>query len=57
MRNTLFLALLLIFSASILPRPRAIHGCAVAPRHDDSVEVNSEEAIILYDAKSHTEHF
>jgi hypothetical protein len=51
---------LLIVAMSVavtISSPPEIIGCAAVPRGPSSVGVNSEEAIIVYDAASRTEHF
>ena len=40
-----------------MPNPPKAPACAAAPRRGEFIDVNSEEAIILYDAKTKTEHF
>jgi len=48
---------LAILSVAELPSPPKAPACAAAPRRGELFDINSEEAIILYDAKSKTEHF
>src|SRR5262249_13967776 len=55
MRYTLLLSLLSLLA--LLPTPRETRGCAAVPRPGGWVGVNSEEAIIVYDAATRTEHF
>jgi hypothetical protein len=52
------LTLVLLTSAVVfLSTPSETSGCAAAPPRGGRVDVNSEEAIILYDAAAKTEHF
>jgi Uncharacterized protein conserved in bacteria (DUF2330) len=46
---------LLALGWSALARPA--HACAPAPRPGDDVRITDEEAVIVWDAASHTEHF
>lgn len=46
-----------IVAIAELPNPPKAPACAAAPRRGESFDVNSEEAIIFYDAKTKTEHF
>lgn len=51
------LLLLPILAVALIPAPQPVQGCAAAPPHGEYVGVNAEEAIILYDAVTKTEHF
>jgi hypothetical protein len=44
-------------AVAVVPAPRQARGCGAAPPPGESVGVNAEEAVILYDAASRTEHF
>jgi hypothetical protein len=46
-----------ILAVALVPAPRPVQGCAPAPRQGEYVGVNAEEAVILYDAATKTEHF
>jgi hypothetical protein len=52
-----FLSLLLLLAMIAIQNPRQAPACAVVPRSGQSVGVNGEEAVIVFDAKSGTEHF
>jgi cell division septation protein DedD len=56
MRSTLFL-LVPILAVAVVPSPPRSRGCGAAPRPGEYVDVNAEEAVILYDARTKTEHF
>jgi hypothetical protein len=52
-----FLSLFLPLAVIAIHNPRQAPACAVVPHSGQSVGVNGEEAIIVYDSKSGTEHF
>ena len=53
-----FILLILLMSVvAAIPNPPKTLGCAIAPHDKERVAVNVEEAIIVYDAASRTEHF
>ncbi len=54
--RSILLALAIVAIAE-LPNPPKAPACAPAPRRGESIDVNSEEAIVFYDAKTKTEHF
>jgi hypothetical protein len=49
--------IIIVAALAIIPRPKDISGCAVAPPPGYQVGVNSEEAIIVYDSATRIEHF
>jgi hypothetical protein len=49
--------ILVVSVAAIIPNSPEILGCAAVPRQGGRVGINSEEAIIVYDAAKHIEHF
>lgn len=49
--------LVLALAAIAIPDPPKAPACAAAPRRGEFIDVNSEEAIIIYDAMNKTEHF
>jgi hypothetical protein len=51
------LLLLALVAVVEMPNPPKAPACAAAPRRGEFIDVNSEEAIIVYDAKTKTEHF
>lgn len=51
------LLLVPVLAVALVPAPRPACGCAAAPRPGESVGVTAEEAVILYDAATKTEHF
>jgi hypothetical protein len=51
------LLLLPVMVVALIPAPDPVRGCAPAPRHGEYVGVNAEEAVILYDTATETEHF
>jgi len=51
------LLLILALVAVAIPDPPKAPACAAAPRRGEFIDVDSEEAIIVYDAKTKTEHF
>src|SRR5262249_29339004 len=52
-----YLAVLSLAAALCLVPPERAVACAPAPRHGESVQIASESAIIIWDAKSKTQHF
>lgn len=57
LRTSLGTALLLLLLALVSVSPPAAPACAVAPPQNKPVEIADESAIIIWDAKSKTEHF
>jgi hypothetical protein len=51
------LLLLLMFAVGAVDAPRPALGCAPAPPKGSWVDVANETAVIIWDAKSKTEHF
>ena len=51
------LLVLPLLAAGLVPVPPPAPACAPAPRPGESVGVTAEEAVILYDAATKTEHF
>lgn len=51
------LPILAVVALVSIPNSPKATGCAAAPRRGEFIDVNAEEAIILYDAKTKTEHF
>lgn len=57
MRQTLFALIGALVLAGWAAFAGEAHACAPAPRHGDDVRITDEEAVIVWDADSHTEHF
>jgi hypothetical protein len=59
LRKSFGIALLLVLALAIIPTPDPAPACAVAPPRNSNkvVAIADESAVIIWDAKSKTEHF
>lgn len=56
-RSLVFVPVLLTAVLVAVPSPPPVRACAIIPRPGDSVVINSEDALIVYDSATKTEHF
>ena len=56
-RSLAFLPVVLVAVLVAVPSPPPVQGCAVIPRPGTSIDIQSENALIVYDSATKTEHF